>query len=378
MVEPEIYTTAAESNTQSVSINPTRTNKSPVNESRIGLMLFLLLLVLCTIAILLNRSSKVQLVTLEGQKLGKDYNIQYQAIGGANYRDEIDSLFNEVEQALDSYIEDSEVARFNQYTCEPFYYNSSFFYPLLAKSKEVYAKTQGAFDPTVAPLVELWKKKLKKGNNPDYFKIQSLLEYVGLDYIVVNENRVKRLKEGVKIDLRSMVSSYGIDLVSKFLQSKGVKDICIELGNEVLAIGLDGNQKPWQVTHTISDGQTIINPLSLSVKLGNKALCIAKKYSPWEIEQNMRIVIDPQTGYLPKTDILSVLVFAKDCITASAYATALMTKNFTQAQEILTKIEGIEAFFIYKQDTEEIAFYHTQGLKVAHQEGSEEIGIETN
>ncbi|OJW68401.1 MAG: hypothetical protein BGO68_05600 [Candidatus Amoebophilus sp. 36-38] len=378
MAETEIYTTEAEPSTKTADLSHTRPDTQQVNEPRIGLILFLLLLLLCSIAILLNRRGKSQIITLEGQRLGKEYKIQYKVIGNTNYQDEIDSLLNEVEQTLDSYIEDSEVARFNHYTCEPFYYNSPLFYPLLAKSKAVYAKTQGAFDPTVAPLVDLWKKKLKKGIEPNYFEIQPLREYVGLDYIVVNEDRVKRLKEGVKIDLSSIIPSYGIDLVSNFLQSKDIKDLCIELGNEALGIGLDGNKKPWQVIRTITDDQTISNPFSVHIKLSHKAFSIAKKHTPWEMEQNMRIVIDPQTGYLPTGNILAAFVFADDCITASAYATAFITKNFTTALEMLTKIEGIEAFFIYKKNAEEIAFYHTQGLKIEHQEGSQEINIQTS
>lgn len=342
------------------------------------LLAILLFIGIISIIFLISNKHTIHLVTLEGEGLGRNYKIQYRAMGGPNYKLEVDNLLNEIQQTLDSYTESSDITSFNNYNCEPFYYNSPLFYPLLVKSKEVYTKSQGAFDPTVAPIVSLWKSKLREGSQPNYLEIQSLKEYVGLDYIVVNQSRVKRLKEGVKIDFSSVIPGYAIDIIANFLQSKGVKDLCIEFGSETIAFGTNKNQAPWQITHTIADGRLIANPLSIQIPLTDKALSITKKNTPWEREQTLRIIIDPQTGYPPTGNIIASFVFAKDCMTASAYATAIITMNFTAVLEMLTKAEDITVFLIYKDYLGELKFYNSEGLKIHQEEDSQEIKIEPN
>jgi thiamine biosynthesis lipoprotein len=374
MDETEIYTREAESSATPVEFKHARIS---TQRNKKWKWLFILFLLVLLSIMLLIRKGNLQLIILEGQGLGRDYKIQYRVAGNINYQDEVEKLLMELEQVVDSRLKDSEVAKFNHYTCEPFHYNSPFFYPLLAKSKEVYNNTQGAFDPTVAPLIKLWKKNLRKGIEPNYLEIQSLREYIGLDYIVVNEKRVKKLKEGIKIDLSSIITGYGVDLILDFLRSKDVKDVCIELGNKARSLGVNSNKHSWEVSHHLTDGRVIINPFSVTTKLTAKGYAIARRHTPLEREQNMRIVIDPKTGYPPTGNIIAAFVFADDCITASAYATAIIVRNFTDALEILKETDKLDVFLIYTNDLEEIAFYNSQGLKVSYSEDSQEIKIET-
>jgi thiamine biosynthesis lipoprotein len=337
---------------------------------------WLLVLILLFLLVISVRKEKLQILTLQGQALDKTYTVQYKVKGDINYQTEIEALLIDVARALDVFNKDSEVAKFNKHNCTAFHFETSYLYPVLAKSKEIYNKTQGAFDPTVAPLVNLWKNNLQKGISPTDSEIQALQEYVGLDYIVVNQKRVKKLKEEITIDLNSIICSYGVDAIANFLYSKGIKDFCIELGTDALAQGTDNNKQPWQVKHTLAESKFIIEPLSIHSKLTDRAVSIARQYAPWESEQNMHVIIDPRKGYPVHENIIAALVLANDCMTASAYATAILTKDLYEAINMLRDVDTIEALLIYKDNQGKVEFYNSKGLDIQPKEGTQEIYVE--
>jgi thiamine biosynthesis lipoprotein len=367
----EIYTKKAKLNIRLIALKYLKFLFKWSNRCKWLLMLLLLFLLVISV-----RKEKAQVMTLQGQALGKNYTIQYKVKGDANYRAEIEALLTDVSQALDISNGDSELARFNRHNCTAFHFESSYLYPILAKSKEIYNQTQGAFDPTVAPLIKLWRSNLQKGIRPADLEIQALQEYVGLDYVVVNQKRVKKLKEGVTVDLDSIISSYGIDLIVTFLQSKGIKDLCVELGDEAVAYGKNSDKQPWQIIHTITGNKLIIEPFSVHSKLNNKAISIVRRYDPWEDEQNMHIVIDPQTGYAVYGNIIAALVLANDSMTASAYATAILTKDFHEATKMFEMIDNADVFLIYQNEQGKVEFYNSKGLHIQTDEGTQEIYLE--
>lgn len=367
----EIYTKETKPNIKSITLRYLKLLFRWVNKYK-----WLLLLLLLFLFIISVRKEKPQVITLQGQALGRNYTVQYKVKGDANYQTEIEALLADVSQALDISNKDSEVAKFNRHNCTAFHFESPYLYPILDKSKEIYNRTQGAFDPTVAPLIKLWKNNLQKGIPPANSQIQALQEYVGLDYVVVNQKRVKKLKEGVTVDLSSIISSYAIDVIVAFLHSKGVKDLCIELGNEAVAHGINSDKQPWQVKRTITENKFIIEPFSIHGKLTDKAISIVRQYAPWDSEQNMHIIINPQTGYPAHGNIIAASVLANDCTTASAYATAILTKDFDGALKMLETIDSIEVFLIYQDEQGKVEFYNSKGLHIQPKEGVQGIYLE--
>jgi thiamine biosynthesis lipoprotein len=323
---------------------------------------WLLLLLVCLLVLQLFRS-RPRLVTLQGYAMNKLYSIQYWGKQANDYQPAIDSLLTELAQAVALDDKDSEVRRFNQYDCQAFPLETPFLYPLLEKSKEVYNCTKGAFDPTIAPLVDLWKKQLAVHEEPSENEIDALLEYVSLDYVVVNKNRIKRLKEGVKIDVGGLVHGYAVDTVAGFLKYQGVKDLLVKIGDEAIAYGKQAKNKDWQVSETFTAKQDSIASITITINLGNKAMAVSRKKDYWmETSTPSSLIIDPQTGYPPQNILLAVMVLAQDCISADAYTTAIMAKDLSFAQELLKEKRDIEAFLIYKDHTDSIDFYASDGL----------------
>jgi len=338
--------------------------------------IFLLPLLTLYVVVMSKRNSK--LVQLKGKEAqGRNYAVQYILSEKTNYKKEVDTLLDEIEQALDINKADSEVASFNHYNSEPFYYQTPFLYPLLAKSKEVYNQTQGAFDPTVAPLVKLWKESLQAGTQPTELDIWSSRPYVGLDYIVVNEKRVKKLKEEVSINLNGLIPSYKVDAIANLLKSHEIQDFCIRLGNQTLVHGTRARKKPWKIVQKIATQQPTDKPLDVHIDLQNKAISIIQNYTTKEHDSDrLDIVIDPLTGHLATTNLVAAFVFAEDCTTARAYATAFMAKSFLTVSAIVERLDGIDFFLIYKDETGATKFYHSPSLQIQHREGSNKFIIQ--
>src|SRR3569623_1448555 len=162
-------------------------------------------------------SRRPRVVILQGEIMHTPYRIQYLDRWGRNYQQEIDALLVQLHQSLSTSLPDSELSRFNEHDCSEFYFESSYFYPVLAKSKEIYRNTAGAFDPTILPLGNAWKKKSITAD-PEELSDSSHCEYVGLDYIVANAKRNKKLKEGIKLDFRGILNGYAVDQLAALLR----------------------------------------------------------------------------------------------------------------------------------------------------------------
>lgn len=120
---------------------------------------FILGIILISILLTLKLSrdrAGLKLVKIHGSTMGTYYNISYLDEKGRNYQQEIDSLLALFNQSLSTYIQDSEINRFNKRDTSEFYFESPFLYPVISKSKEIYRNTGGAFNPPVAPLINAW------------------------------------------------------------------------------------------------------------------------------------------------------------------------------------------------------------------------------
>lgn len=325
-----------------------------------GKWVILLLIFLMLLQLYRNR---LHLVNLQGQVGGKPYYIQYWTRQSTNHQPAIDSLLIGLMQALDPATEHSVLRQFNQYDCRAFYLETPFLYHLLDKSKEVYKATHGAFDPTVAPLVKLWKEHIDQASKPSPSKIAALQEYVGLDYIVVNNQRVKRLKEKVTVDVSGLIQGYAVDTIVNFLQEQGVQHILVKLDKAARACGKHSKKQDWSVNEIWTLQQDSTNYYNIQIFLQDKAVSIASNTNK-NLDQTSSLIIDPDTGYPAQHNLLAVIVLAQDGMSADAYATAIMAKGAEFAQELLAKQKDLEGFLIYQDTNHQVAFYTSDGLKM--------------
>ena len=293
------------------------------------------------------------------------YNVKYiDTKNGQNYKAGIDSLLAAFNQSLSTYIPDSEISRFNNNTLLKF--ESTFFWPVLNESKRVYEVTNGAFDPTVMPLVNAWGFGPDKIERPDSSMIEGLKKQVGFDHIFFDSLAICKLEEGVKLDFSAIAKGYAVDLVLEYLESKEIDNIFVEIGGEVAAKGANtAEDKPWSVgvedpTKSLGN-RTLFSAFSIK----NKAVATSGNYRNFYLVDGKKIshTISPHTGYPVVHSLLSASVFADKCIKADAYATAFMVLGVEKSIEIIENMAGLEAFLIFSDQQGQLQTYISKDLE---------------
>lgn len=299
------------------------------------------------------------LVTFRGETMGTIYSIKYLDAQQRNFKESIDSLMLVFNQSLSHYIPDSEISRFNRE--DTFRFELPYFYPVLEKSKEVYEKTQGAFDPTVAPLVNAWGFGPDTTQTPSQAVIDSLLQVVGFNNIHFTQTYVAKSKAGVQLNFSAIAKGYGVDVIAGFLQQQGIQDFMVEVGGEVVARGRNAKGEVWRIgiNNPENPGQ-----LSSAIALNNRAIATSGDYLNFYEKGGKRYAhtINPKTGSPVGHTALSVSVLADDCMTADAYATAFMVLGVEKSKEILQRDATIEAYIIYDENGVDKVFV-SEGLK---------------
>ena len=290
-------------------------------------------------------------ITLSGPAQGTTYNITYVAGAYANYRSAIDSIFNTIDQSLSTYQPGSVISRINRNeTVEA----DAHFTAVFNYAKLVAEKTNGLFDPTVAPLVNAWGFGFKKKEKVTPALMDSLMKIVGYRLVWMEGNKLVKRYPEMMLDFNAIAPGYTVDVLAAFLESKGIQHFLIELGGEVRSKGRKLDGSVW----TLGIEQPEDNPsegprLHSLIQLGDHALATSGNYKKFYLEEGKKYshILNPFTGYPAKNNLLSTTVMAPDCITADAYATAFMVMGLEKAQQFMAAHPTLQlsVFFIYDE-----------------------------
>lgn len=301
---------------------------------------------------------------ITGQTMGTiQYNVKYLGKEVPNYQHEIDSILKAFNQSLSTYIPNSEISKLN--TTGVLQKPSSMFMDVIASSQEVFKASEGAFDPTVGPLVNIWGFGPDKSMNiPDSATVDSLKVMVGFEKIRITKDSIMMGRE-MYLDFSAIAKGYAVDLVARFLQEKGFEDYMVEIGGEVSASGINAENEAWKIgiedPLVAKDEQRLL----AIVRLKDLAMATSGNYRNYYQVGNRTIAhtIDPRTGYNTTHNLLSASVFAPDCMTADAYATAFMVLGMETARRIVEDIPDLHAVLIYQDDRGELRSYVSPGLE---------------
>ncbi len=303
-------------------------------------------------------------VELWGQTQGTTFSVKYLDKQGRNMQREVDSLLVVFSNALSTYIPESEISRFNREALHK--YESPFFYPVLLKSKEVFKATGGAFDPTIGPIVNAWGFGPEGPQTPNDGQVDSLLHIVNFDSIFFDSVAVCKMMKGMQLDFNAIAQGYSVDVVADFLKAKGIEHMFVEIGGEAYAKGYNERGHHWRIgINTPSEDQEEQKQVQAVVSLNNQSIATSGNYRRFYEKDGVKYAhtISPVTGRPVQHSLLSTSVFAPDCMTADAYATAFMVIGLEKAKEILAKEEGLDAYFIYSDANGKIQTWTSPGMK---------------
>jgi thiamine biosynthesis lipoprotein len=303
-------------------------------------------------------------VKLEGLAQGTYYSITYYDKQNQQLGVEIDSLLQAFDLTASVYVPNSLISKINHN--QPHELNQV-FKDIFMKGQEVSRKTNGAFDMTVMPLVNVWGFGFQNREDVTQTMVDSLLAFVGYEHVRVSDNQVIKDDSRVMIDFNAIAQGFSVDLIASFLEQKGIHNYLIDIGGEVFAKGHKPGGEFWRVgiekpTQHKDDARTLKAVLTLK----NKALATSGSYRKYYEKNGMRYshTINPQTGYPVNHSLLSVSVMAEDCMSADAYATAFMVMGLEKARDFLKENPELEAYFIYATPDGKISTWMTAGIRL--------------
>lgn len=301
-------------------------------------------------------------VVLEGYAQGTTYHIQYIDVKGKNYQKKINQLLINFEKSVSTYQVNSVISKVNNNQKVRL---DSYFTTCFVKAKEIYKSTSGAFDPTVAPLVNAWGFGPQKKQEISSHLIDSLLQFVGFDLIELKENKIIKKDPRIALDFNAFAQGYSVDVVADFLRKKGVSSFIVEIGGEVYAQGKQLNDENWIIgIEEPIDNQTSGNPFKAILRLDGKAIATSGNYRRYFIENGVKYVhhIDPKTGYPTKNNLLSASVISTSCLNSDATATGLLVMGLEKAINYLKNHKELEAYLIYTDEKGNYMSYVTLGF----------------
>lgn len=297
-----------------------------------------------------------------GFVFGTTYNITYQS--NENLKPEIEKALAEVDASLSPFNEKSVITHVNKNEAVTL---DDHFITVFRLSSEIYKDTEGAFDITVAPLVNAWGFGFKNGITPDRHAIDSLMQFVGFDKVKLQDGKIIKTDDRLMLDCSAIAKGYGVDAVARLLKSKGIDNYMVEIGGEIVASGENPKGAPWRigVSKPDDDSVSVSNEIQGIIKISNRAMATSGNYRNFYYKGGKKYAhtIDPKTGCPVQHSILSATVVSDECAKADAYATAFMVMGLDKAKAVLVRHKDMMAYFIYSDDKGNNKVWYSPSLK---------------
>lgn len=284
---------------------------------------------------------------LRGRTMGTTYSVKWH--GTATTRDvvrsRVEKELEHIEALFSTYRSDSEISRFNAYrSTEPFDASPEMA-ALVRRALAVAEKTDGAFDPTVLPLVELYGfGPAPERRIPAEAEVAAALERVGWRKLeVTTQGRLRKARPDLQLDLSGIAKGYGVDRVAAALVELGAAGYMVEIGGEVRCGGVKAGGAPWRIGIERPPEDGALRAILEVVEVRDAAIATSGSYRNYVLRGGRfaHHVLDPRTGRNAPTGVLSVSVRAPDCTLADALATAFMVLGPEPAERVLDRFSTI-------------------------------------
>ncbi len=302
---------------------------------------------------------------INGYAQGTTYSIKYFANDPLIKKSSIDSIVGVIDHSMSLYLENSLINKFNKQ--EHIVLMDQHLSAVVTKSFKINKETDGFFDITVAPLVQMWGfGPVKNVGLPDSSQVAAALSCIGMNNLFLKKKQLLKSKECVQIDLNGIAQGYTVDLIADFLKKNKIKSFMVELGGEIVVNGTkpDGNNYTIGIegVSEAENGRTITKIISL--KKG--AVTTSGSYKSYIDNERMKInhIINPKTGYPAQNNIMSVTLIGKNAISADGYDNSILLMDLNQAINFVNKKRNLEAYIIYKNLEGKVVDTMTKGFKL--------------
>jgi thiamine biosynthesis lipoprotein len=322
---------------------------------------FLVLLIVGTVLIIRQQQSTPYQKNA-GLIFGTTYSVTYQC--GEDLQEEIEAELKKVDDEFSMFNSQSIVARLNNGE-QPELSND--FIDVFKLARHVSEDTNGAFDITVAPLVNAWGFGFKHEQMPSKEQVDSLRELIGYRYVTLKDKTITMQKPGMMLDFSAIAKGYGVDVVARLLERHDIKNYMVEIGGEITTRGINPERVPWRigVNKPSEDALNENHELQTILNVTDKSMATSGNYRNFYVKGGKKYAhtIDPKTGYPVQHSLLSATVLTDRCAKADAYATSFMVLGMDGAKKILERHKELMAYLIYTDNKGNLSVWYSPSLK---------------
>lgn len=310
--------------------------------------LFLLLSAACT-----RQTSDT--LHLGGATMGTTWSVTLRSsseVDTAALQARLQARLDQINHLMSTYDPDSEISRFNRHVSDDWFAVSPSTVTVVALAQQISTLTDGAFDISVGPLVELWGF----GANPRGTQIprgeqlQKVLRQVGYQRLELRLQppTLRKQVPRLRIDLSAVAKGYAVDALRDMLKEQGLDNFIVEIGGELQISGTRADDTPWRIA--VEKPREGVREVEKVLLLKDTAMATSGNYRNFYVENGQRYAhtIDPKSGRPIQHRLASVTVLDPSCARADALATALMVLGEAQGRLLCEKV-GIAAFFLIHQ-----------------------------
>jgi len=311
-----------------------------------------------------DSTSDKKIVSNFGNTQGTTYSIKYMSPNGVNYQNDIDSIFKAVDLSLSTYMNESIISKINRNVSMQ---TDSLFMRVFENAMLIADKTDGSFDPTIAPVVNFWGFGFEEISNKNENKLAYLMQSVGYKKISFKDGYIIKENPNTQIDFNAIAQGFTVDLVGEHLQKIGIENYMIEIGGELKCYGLNADEKPWRIGIDKPSEEIQNERYQAIIEVSNKAVASSGNYRKFKVDQEtgMKYVhtINPSTGIPVKTNLLGVTIVTTSCMEADALATAFMVMGLENSKHYLNHHPEIDALLTYTNPKGGWLQYQTKGFE---------------
>ena len=323
-------------------------------------LIWLILLLAGTVWILVKRNEGTY-QQINGLIFGTIYNITYQS--DKDLQPEIEAELKRFDASLSPFNPTSIITKVNQ---NEDVVVDTLFQNCFNRSLEIAQSTDGAFDITVAPLVNAWGFGFKNGEFPDSLMIDSLQQIIGYQKIKLVDGKIMKGDERLMLNCSAIAKGYAVDVIAQLLNRNGVRNYLVDIGGEIVAKGRNSRDGLWRIgiNKPVDDSLSINQELQTILQLTDRGMATSGNYRNFYYRDGKKYAhtIDPRTGYPVEHNLLSATVIAQDCMTADALATAFMVMGLDETRSYIKEHPEIDVYLIYSDGDGQLKTFYSDGM----------------
>ncbi len=314
-------------------------------------------------SVLVSCNEEQSLATeIHGETQGTTYTIILSDGNPRIEKSQIDSIFHVFDLSLSTYIDSSVISQLNNCEESITISDESFFLrDCYQQSQEIFALSEGAFDPSVFPLVKGWGFMNNMETPLSQAEVDSILTFVSFEadehhsILFSNSGNAEisytKNHPNFKLDFNAIAQGLSVDVIDKFLKEKGCENYYVEIGGEIIVRGVNVEGNKWRIGVDTPVENLDTRELENIIHISDKGIATSGNYRKFYIHDGNKYAhtLNPKTGFPAQHSLLSATVVTDECSKADAYATVFMVMGVEKTMEFVENHpqEKLEVYLLY-------------------------------